>query len=146
MRNIKLFESFENKDLSATKRSFYMRELEKMISLPAILNNYGEEPWYCIISGTGPENLDFDEDGEMEMSKKEYRALLNQYNTIRDTNHKQFLFDDFMGGAFGIGPDYDYYDLDDKPIGWWIDEFGVKPRIAIMMKSIHDSVEYPLDI
>lgn len=137
-------ENFEDKPLGSRKREKYMKELEKSISFPEIYYD-NVETWSYIINDVGPENLSFGEDGEVEMTRKEYKELLKQYNEIRKNNTKQFYLDDFMIGANGIGADYDYEDLDDKPIEFWINEFQVPKKTAIMLKSIHDSIEYSLE-
>ena len=144
MGHIKLFENFEDKPLGSRKKESYMKELEKLISLPEIYYD-NVETWSYIINDVEPENLSFGPDGEVEMTRKEYKELLKQYDEIRKNKREQYLLDDFMAGANGIGADYDYEDLDDQPIEFWINEFRVPKKTAIMLKSIHDCIEYPLE-
>ena len=142
MKHLKLFEDFKYKDLSSRKRNLYIKELEKMISLKD-LYDINVEAWAYVIQDVGTENLDFGIYSEIGMSRREYKSFLEEYRKIAKDNQKLNYLNDFMIGLNGIGADYDYEFLDDQPIEFWIEEFGVTSEVAIMMKSLHDAIEYP---
>lgn len=140
MKVIKLFEEFNEEDLKDLYRDIYMSELEKLITFKD-LYDIDVESWANVIQKVSPGDLDFD---EQSISRREYASLLKEYKKISKNNQKLHLLNDFMIGLNGIGADYDYEDLDDKPIEFWIEEFEVSPKIASMMKSLHDGIDYPI--
>ena len=133
-------ESMDN-FLSDENREMYMKELEKMISLPALYHDNVEE-WAYIIQDVEPDEFDPE---DIEMTKKEYKKYLKEYRIISKNNEELHALNDFMIGANGIGADYDYDDLDDQPIEFFMKSFGVSIEIAIMIKSIHDCKGYTLE-
>ena len=140
MKHLILFENYQSTELDLDPKigKEYIKKLEDLVSFPDLYQG-NFETWMSVIDGDLYSE-------EMSVTKSEYNKFLKEYKRIKDANPDQAILDYFLIGISGELPDTDFEDLDEKPIEWWLKEYGVfTQEIAYMAKCVWDNIEWKLD-
>ena len=139
MRHLKTYRQIFEYKLESTLNDTIWTFLTGMVTFHD-LYVYHNEAWVGIITLTDWEDL---EGEQKSITKNKYKDYTREYESVENTQKNFNFFVAYINGA-GDWYDYDENNMVEKPIEWYMKEFGQDRTTASLMKAIADESEDPL--
>lgn len=142
MRHLKTYQEILRESLSPELKDTIWNLLLERITFPELYKSHNKM-WTAIVelNNWGDIELDDLEEGDL-ISEEEYRDYARRYE---DVGVKQKNYNFFIAYIVGTGDWYNHLEApDDKPLSWYMKEFGQTRNVSAMMKAFADEDIRPL--